>query len=220
MESSVATHSEEVASTANARALLRAPVWEQVRGRQRGSILARMLVVGDAFAALTAAVVGGSIAGLSPSALLTVALGTTLIWPAVAFTLGLYNTGSLRFWASGVGEVPQALTVAVLFAWPLLGLVALAGADSPEVATATIVLGTAVLSPIARASVRTKLHGEPRLRQRAVIVGSGLVAGQLVEKMRVHGQYGIVPVGLLDDTPHEVGTPDLPRLGTSPTSTT
>jgi exopolysaccharide biosynthesis polyprenyl glycosylphosphotransferase len=214
MESSVATHSEEITSPANARALRRAPAWERGDGRQRGSILARMLLAGDAIAALTAAVIGGSLAGMSPSELLVVAGSTIVAWPAIAFTLGLYNAGSLRFWASGVSEVPQALTALVLFAWPLFGVAALTGADSPGVATAAVVAGMAVLSPLARASVRAKLHRERPLRQRAVIVGSGVVAGQLVEKMRVHEQYGILPVGLLDDTPHEVGTPNLPRLGT------
>jgi exopolysaccharide biosynthesis polyprenyl glycosylphosphotransferase len=214
MESSVATHSEEIASSANARALLRAPVWERAHGRQRGSILARMLLAGDVLAAATAAVIGGWLMGMNPSDLLVIACCTTVAWPAVAFTLGLYNTGTLRFWASGVSEVPHALAGLVLFAWPVLGIAALTGTDAPGAATAAIVLSTAVLSPVARASVRAKLHRELPLRQRAVIVGSGVVAGQLVEKMRVHEQYGIVPVGLLDDTPHEVGTPDVPRLGT------
>jgi exopolysaccharide biosynthesis polyprenyl glycosylphosphotransferase len=46
-----------------------------------------------------------------------------------------------------------------------------------------------------------------------VIVGSGVVAGQLVEKMRTQDQYGILPIGLVDDSPYEIGTPDLARLG-------
>lgn len=214
MESSVATHTEDITSSADTRALLRAPVSERSRGGQRGSILARMLLLGDALAALTAAVIGGAIVSMSPSELLVTAICTTVAWPAVAFTLGLYSSDTLRFWASGVSEVPKALTAIVLFAWPMLGITALAGSHSPGAATAAIVLGTAVLSPLARASVRAKLHRELPLRQRAVIVGSGVVAGRLVDKMRVHDQYGLLPVGLLDDAPHEVGTPDLIRLGT------
>jgi exopolysaccharide biosynthesis polyprenyl glycosylphosphotransferase len=214
MESSVATHSDELTSPADAGTLLRVPVWERSRGRQRGSILARMLLTGDAIAAMTAAVLGGWVAGMGPSELAITAIGATLAWPAVAFTLGLYNAGTLRFWVSGVSEVPQALTAIVLFAWPLFGITALSGTHSAGLATAAIVVLTAVLSPLARASVRAKLHRELPLRQRTVIVGSGVVAGQLVEKMRTHEQYGILPIGLLDDTPHDVGTPDLHRLGT------
>src|SRR4051794_18326594 len=214
MESSVATHSEEVTSPADARALLRAPVWERSRGRERGAILARLLFAADAIAALTAATVGGSITGMGPSELVVVAIGAAVAWPAVGFTLGLYNAGTLRFWVSGVSEVPQSLTAVVLFAWPLFGMAALSGAHAPGAATAATVLLTALLSPLARASVRAKLHRELPLRQRTLIVGSGVVAGQLVDKMRTHEQYGILPIGLLDDAPHDVGTPDLPRLGT------
>jgi exopolysaccharide biosynthesis polyprenyl glycosylphosphotransferase len=87
------------------------------------------------------------------------------------------------------------------------------GAPAPGAAALSTVLLTAVLSPLARASVRAKLHREAALRQRAVIVGSGVVAGQLVEKMRTQDQYGILPIGLVDDAPCEIGTPDIPRLG-------
>lgn len=213
MESSVATHSEDVAPAHDARALLKAPAWPQSKGRQRGLILARMLLAADVLAAVTAAMLGGWIVGLAPLDLLIFMSGATILWPATAFALGLYNGGTLRFWVSGVSEVPQALTAIVLFTWPLFGLATLTGATAPGAAALWTVLLTALLSPLARASVRAKLHREAPLRQRAVIVGSGVVAGRLVEKMRTHEQYGILPIGLVDDTPHEVGTPDLPRLG-------
>ena len=213
MESSVATHSEEVVSSADARALLRVSAWPQTKGRNRGSILARMLLCGDVLAAATAAMLGGWIVGLGPLELAILMSGATVAWPLTAFALGLYNGGTLRFWVSGVSEVPQALTAIVLFSWPLFMLATVSGASEPGFAAVWTVLLTALLSPLARASVRAKLHREAPLHQRAVIVGSGVVAGQLVEKMRTHEQYGILPIGLVDDAPHEVGTPDLPRLG-------
>jgi exopolysaccharide biosynthesis polyprenyl glycosylphosphotransferase len=213
MESSVATHSEEVASSSDAQSLLAAPAWPQSRGRQRGSILARRLLAGDVLAALTAATLAGWIVGLHAVGLAIFVSGAAIGWPVTAFALGLYNGGTLRFWVSGVSEVPQALTAIVLFSWPLFILATASGAPTPGATALWAVVFTALLSPLARASVRAKLHREAPLRQRAVIVGSGVVAGQLVEKMRVHDQYGILPIGLVDDTPHEVGTPDLPRLG-------
>ncbi|HEX6584262.1 MAG TPA: sugar transferase [Thermoleophilaceae bacterium] len=172
-----------------------------------------MLLGADVLAALTAAMLGGWIAGFQPVQLAIFMSGATVAWPVTAFALGLYNGSSLRSWVSGVGEVPQALTAIVLFSWPLFMLATVSGAPAPGAAALWTILLTALLSPLARASVRAKLHREAPLRQRAVIVGSGLVAGKLVEKMRTHEQYGIVPIGLVDDTPHDIGTPDLPRLG-------
>ena len=213
MESSVATHSEEVAPPVDGRALLRATAWRDTKGRNRGSILARMLLGADVLAALTASMLGGFIVGLGPLELAILMSGATIAWPLIAFALGLYNGGTLRFWVSGVSEVPQALAAIVLFSWPLFVIATVSGAPAPGFAALWTVLLTALLSPLARASVRAKLHREAPLRQRALIVGSGVVAGQLVEKMRTHEQYGILPIGLVDDSPHEVGTPDLPRLG-------
>jgi exopolysaccharide biosynthesis polyprenyl glycosylphosphotransferase len=214
MESSVATHHEEASSSANGRTFVGAPAWPRTRGRQRGSVLARLLLTADVMAAVTAATLAGWIVGLGPADLAIFALGATIFWPLMAFALGLYNgTSTLRFWVSGVSEVPQALTATVLFSWPLYAVAYLSDANAPgAVALWTVVL-TALLSPLARASVRARLHREAPLRQRAIIVGSGLVAGQLVDKIRTHEQYGIVPVGLVDATPYEIGTPDLPRLG-------
>lgn len=214
MESSVATHSEETASSPDGRTLLRAPAWSRTRGRQRGSVLARSLLAGDLVAAVTAAALGGWIVGLDPAELASFAAAATIFWPLTAFALGLYNgSSSLRFWVSGVSEVPQALTATVLFSWPLYAVAYLIETPAPGAVALWTVLLTALLSPLARASVRAKLHREAPLRQRAVIVGSGIVAGQLVRKIRTHEQYGVVPVGLVDGAPHEVGTPDLPRLG-------
>jgi exopolysaccharide biosynthesis polyprenyl glycosylphosphotransferase len=214
MESSVATHSEEVASSPDGRTLLRAPAWPASKGRQRGSILARMLLGADVLAALTSATLGAWIVGLEPADAAFLAFGAAVSWPLTAFAIGLYNAGTLRFWVSGVSEVPQALTAIVLFSWPLYTLSQLSGAPAPGAATLWTIFFTALLSPLARASVRAKLHREAPLRERAVIVGSGVVAGQLVHKLRTHDQYGIFPVGLVDAAPHDVDTLDLPRLGT------
>jgi exopolysaccharide biosynthesis polyprenyl glycosylphosphotransferase len=74
----------------------------------------------------------------------------------------------------------------------------------------TIVL----LSSTLRAGVRAGLHRVEPLNQRAVIVGSGLVAGIIVEKLQAHRQFGLVAVGSVDDDPPEVSNLHLPRLGT------
>ena len=40
-----------------------------------------------------------------------------------------------------------------------------------------------------------------RLRQRALILGAGTVAGRLAENLERHPEYGLVPKGMLDDDP-------------------
>jgi exopolysaccharide biosynthesis polyprenyl glycosylphosphotransferase len=40
-----------------------------------------------------------------------------------------------------------------------------------------------------------------RLRQRALILGAGTVAGTLAENLQSHPEYGLVPKGMLDDDP-------------------
>jgi exopolysaccharide biosynthesis polyprenyl glycosylphosphotransferase len=211
LESSVATH-EDVGTSLSSTLL--APAWPESKGRRRGSILARVLLAGDVLAAVTAAVLGGWIVGLDPAQLGLFIAGAIVAWPLTAFVLGLYQASdTLGFWVSGVSEVPKALTAIVLLSWPLFLIATATGAPAPGAAALWTVLLTALLSPLARASVRAKLHREEPLRQRAVIVGSGMVANQLVEKMRTQDQYGIQPIGLVDDSPHEIGTPDLPRLG-------
>jgi len=40
-----------------------------------------------------------------------------------------------------------------------------------------------------------------------------MVAGEVVKKLNNNSQFGLVPVGIVDDEVHDVGTPDLPWLG-------
>ena len=72
----------------------------------------------------------------------------------------------------------------------------------------------AVVDTTARTVVRSRMHRVADLRQKTLILGSGLVAGQLVSKLRNNDQYGLVPIGIVDDEFHPVGDDaDLPLLG-------
>ena len=110
--------------------------------------------------------------------------------------------------------MPQALTAIVLFSWPLFTLSQVSGAPAPGAAALWTILFTALLSPLARASVRAKLHREAPLRAARGDRGLRGRRGSARDKLRTHEQYGILPVGLVDDAPHDVDTLDLPRLGT------
>ncbi len=60
---------------------------------------------------------------------------------------------------------------------------------------------------------RRRLVGKPVL-----IMGAGLVGSQVARRLDHHPEYGLAPVGFLDDDPRsiaEVGGRDVPVLGTA-----
>jgi exopolysaccharide biosynthesis polyprenyl glycosylphosphotransferase len=172
-----------------------------------------MLFAGD--------VVAGILAGVAALLILDNPVGerllfiviVALLWPAVAFSIGLYRTDQLSSWASAVSEIPRGVVAIMLLTWPIYGIAALLGVE-PEIGTVFVtVAAMAVFSAIARVIVRAVLHRNPALRQRTLILGSGIVAGQVVAKIKSNDQFGLDPVGLVDNVVHDIGTPDLPRFG-------
>jgi exopolysaccharide biosynthesis polyprenyl glycosylphosphotransferase len=174
-----------------------------------------MLVAGDTLAALAAAGIALLVLGPSTdlrSSLLYV-LVAGLIWPLIAFSIGLYRSDQLTAWASAISEVPRAFVAVMLITWPLFGLAAVLGIDERIGLTFFTVAATATFAAVSRTVVRAGLHRAPELRQRTLILGSGIVAGQVVKKLQDNAQFGLVPVGMVDDEVHDVGTADLPWLG-------
>jgi exopolysaccharide biosynthesis polyprenyl glycosylphosphotransferase len=211
MESSTATRAAGAKLEAEIPALAKSRASD--RAKLRGAILARMLFVADAVAAAAATAVAVAILGLvSPSGFAYV-VSATVLWPLAAFSIGLYRSDQLASWASAVGEVPRAFVAVLLITWPLFGLASAFGLGQVVELTFISVAGVVVLTGVARTVVRAGLHRTPDLYQRTLILGSGVVAGQVVEKLRNNAQFGLVPVGIVDDEVHDVGTPDLPWLG-------
>jgi exopolysaccharide biosynthesis polyprenyl glycosylphosphotransferase len=219
MESSVAAQAEpiatlEVAPEPVVLETLETAAVEAPRSRlERSSVLARSLAGSDLIMSIIACELAGLATGMPARDSLAFACAAGLVFPVIMFFLGVYSVDDLRSWASGVAEAPKALVGAIVFAWPLFGAAWLAGSAHPGLTAGLGVAATLVASGAARGGVRAALHRADPLRQRVVIVGSGVVAGQLAEKLRVHQQFGLTPVGLIDDDFHPVGTPDLPRLG-------
>jgi exopolysaccharide biosynthesis polyprenyl glycosylphosphotransferase len=183
------------------------------RAKQRGSVLARMLVFGDALAAAMAAAVAVLIVGFSSWDGLVFVAGAVLLWPAAAFSIGLYRGDQLSIWASAVPEMPRGFVAILLITWPLFGMAAVTSIHDPVFLTFITVAGLAIFGGIARTIVRAGLHRNEQLRQRTLILGSGVVAGQVVEKLGKNAQFGLVPIGIVDDDVYNVGSPDLPWLG-------
>jgi exopolysaccharide biosynthesis polyprenyl glycosylphosphotransferase len=213
MESSTATHPPR-GSAIEAQEIERTPPRDTInRARRRGTVLARMLFAGDSVAACAAAAVAVVVLGLVSPAGVAFAASTTLLWPLAAFSIGLYRSDQLASWASAVTEIPRGFVAVLLITWPLFGVASVLGLDQVVALTFLTVAGIAGLTGVARTIVRAGLHRTPDLRQRTLILGSGVVAGQIVQKLRDNIQFGLVPVGIVDDEVHEIGTPDLPWLG-------
>ncbi len=212
MESSTATHSHD--PQVIVKDVERPPAGAEARrARRRGVVLARMLFIADTIAALGAAALALAVLEPPSFAGLGYAVCAALVWPFAAFSIGLYRSDQLSAWASAVAQVPRGFVAILLITWPLFGIATVLGLQNVVPLTFVTVIGTAGLAAIARTTVRSGLHRSPELRQRTLILGSGVVAGQLVEKLRNNAQFGLLPVGIVDDEVHTVGTPDLPWLG-------
>ena len=176
-------------------------------------VLARMLFAGDTVAAVAAAAVAVATLKLVSPAGFAYVLCATVLWPLAAFSIGLYRSDQLATWASAVTELPRGFVAILLITWPLFGIAAALQLDRIVALTFLTVAGTAALTGVARTVVRSGLHSTPELRQRTLILGSGMVAGQVVEKLENNVQFGLIPVGIVDDDVHDIGSPDLPLLG-------
>ncbi|HEX3239253.1 MAG TPA: sugar transferase [Solirubrobacterales bacterium] len=210
MESSTATQSARrvaAAETGPAAAQAARPA------RRRGMVLARMLMIGDLIAAAIAAAIAVVVLGdVTPTGAAFVVIAA-MLWPLTAFSIGLYRSDQLSTWASAVTEIPRGFVAIMLLTWPLFAVAALLDLGPVVALTFVTIGGTAVCSGASRTFVRASLHRRPGLQQRTLILGSGVVAGELVKKLRNNHQFGIVPVGIVDDDVHHIGTPDLPLLG-------
>jgi exopolysaccharide biosynthesis polyprenyl glycosylphosphotransferase len=105
------------------------------------------------------------------------------------------------------------VVAALLFSWIVYGAAALVGIEHAFTFTAWTLGATLVISSFARAGVRATLHRALSLHQRTLILGSGYVAGHVVEKLERNEQFGLVTVGFVDDEVHGMGNANLPHLG-------
>jgi exopolysaccharide biosynthesis polyprenyl glycosylphosphotransferase len=183
------------------------------RGAERWRVLRHLLAWGDIGSAAAAATLALPFAAFTPALALAFVAIVACGWFVIAFVANLYGAEDLRSWASGVQEVPRTLLAALILSWPLFAATTLLGANHAVLTAATAALGTALLSPIARAAARAYVHKKEPLQQRCLIVGSGMVAGQLIDRLQTQSQFGLVPFGFVDDEVHDRGSLELPQLG-------
>jgi exopolysaccharide biosynthesis polyprenyl glycosylphosphotransferase len=181
---------------------------------RRHTKLRRQLLSADI---ISGSVTGGLVAlaaGLAWDKVPFVGLVIGLGWPVLAYLCGLYAAEDLRTWASGVGEAPRMAVTALLVSWPVFALLTALGAPRPALGALAAAAATATGAGLGRAAARVGVHRVPELRQRTLILGSGTVAKQLVDRLRRHHEIGLDPVGFIDDDVHNPGELGIPRLGT------
>ena len=141
--------------------------------------------------------------------------------PLVMFLLylrGLYRMRLRALVLDGVAPVVSAVSVAAMTV-AMLGLFVNGRVPSQAdwvrawlFALLAVGAGRVVLSLAQRWARAKRLVGNPVL-----IMGAGMVGSQVARRLESHPEYGLVPIGFLDDDPRsiaEVGGREMPVLGT------
>jgi|SRR5665213_2991564 len=131
---------------------------------------------------------------------------------------GLYRTRLRALVLDGVAPVVSAVSVAAM-AVTMLGLFMNGQAPKQSdvvrlwlFALLAVGAGRMALSFAQRMARSRRLVGKPVL-----IMGAGVVGSQVARRLENHPEYGLTPVGFLDDDPRtvtEVGGRDVPVVGT------
>jgi exopolysaccharide biosynthesis polyprenyl glycosylphosphotransferase len=184
------------------------------RASERSTVLRRLLLIADLGSALLAGLISALIFGLdgpSTAGLILILMSGSVL---IAFVFGLYSDGDLLTWASGLSDAPRALVAALVLAWPVLGVADLLNLGNPALVAIVATVATASFDSVGRALGRGWAHRIAPLRQRTVIVGSGLVADRLADRLDRHAEFGLQTIGLVDDDVHTLNdTQRLPKLG-------
>jgi exopolysaccharide biosynthesis polyprenyl glycosylphosphotransferase len=173
------------------------------------------------FALLCVAVVlalGGMGATLNASALRAPLLALPPLVMLLFYLRGLYRTRLRALVLDGIVPVVSAVSVAAM-AVAMLGLFA-NGHAPPQTqglrawlfALLAVGSGRVTLASAQRWARARRLVGKPVL-----IMGAGMVGAQVARRLESHPEYGLIPIGFLDEDPRsiaEVGGRDFPVLGT------
>jgi exopolysaccharide biosynthesis polyprenyl glycosylphosphotransferase len=145
-------------------------------------------------------------------------LALPLLVMLLLYLRGLYRTRLRALVLDGVAPVVSAVSVAAMTV-AMLGLFLNGQVPSQSnwvrawlFALLAVGAGRVTLSLAQRWARARRLVGKPVL-----IMGAGVVGAQVARRLESHPEYGLVPIGFLDDDPRsvaEVGGRDVPVLGT------
>ena len=172
--------------------------------------------------ALLCAAVALALGGVHGALRVSAASAPLLAMPPLVMLLfylrGLYRTRLRALILDGVVPVISAVSVAAMTV-AMIGLLANGRVPSTHqwvrawlFALLAVGVGRMILAFAQHWARAARLVGRPVL-----IMGAGVVGTQVARRLDRHPEYGLVPVGFLDDEPRsiaEVGGRDMPVLGT------
>jgi exopolysaccharide biosynthesis polyprenyl glycosylphosphotransferase len=162
---------------------------------------------------------GGVSATLHPSALGAPLLALPALTMLALYLRGLYRTRLRALILDGLAPVVASVSIGAMTV-AMIGL--LANGQIPAqsawvrawlLAVLALGIGRTTLALAQRWARGRGLVGRPVL-----IMGAGIVGAQVARRLDDHPEYGLCPVGFLDDDPRpiaEVGGRDVPVLGTA-----
>lgn len=184
---------------------------------ERVRLLRRRLQAGLRATELVAGAVGGAVVALivgeSPAVAALTILAFMVGWRFLGAITGVCNDVDPRPWTSTLEKAKTTGGVALGMSWLALGALTLT--DSAHAIPASLA-GSAAALLVAlngRGLVQAVVLRSSDIRQRTLIIGSGVVAAQVVERMRLAPHLALDVIGLVDDDVHVSSSPDLPRLG-------
>jgi exopolysaccharide biosynthesis polyprenyl glycosylphosphotransferase len=185
------------------------------RARGRSAYLQRLLFFADVIAAVLGGAVAALIFGVSLPHALVLTASMVVLDTFLAFAFGLYSDRDLLTWTSGFSDAPRMFASSLLLTWPIFAIAKLLDANAPAGVALVGVAIVALLDAFARALARGLAHRIAPLRQRTVLVGSGLVADRVAERLNRHVEFGLETIGLVDDDVHTLraGEQSQPVLG-------
>ncbi len=189
--------------------LLEEPGWSLLRPAADCALLCLAVVLA----------LGGLRATLHPTALQAPLLLMPALTMALLYLRGLYRSRLRALVLDGLVPVLSAVSVGAMGV-AMIGVFLNGAVPTQSIwvrawlfALLGVGLARAVLARAQHAARRRGLIGRPVL-----IVGAGLVGAQVARRLEDHPEYGLVPVGFLDDDPRplpEVGGRDVPVLGSA-----
>ena len=176
-------------------------------------VLRQTFIAVDILAAAAACAAVATVAGLDRTGTVRLAMAAAPAWVLAMWALGMYNADRLRAWASGIPEIRGLGVAALVMSWPLYAVNVSGGAAHPVLGALLSASACATLAAGLRAAARAWVHGLPGLAERTLIVGSGTVASDLARRLRQHPEFGLEPIGMVDDALGMAAPDDLPLLG-------
>jgi lipopolysaccharide/colanic/teichoic acid biosynthesis glycosyltransferase len=179
-----------------------------VRGRLQAALLGSEIAAG-----LVGGAVVAILAGLSPAGCAISVVGFVLVWRILGAASGVCADDDTRPWTSTLRKAKTTVVMALAISWVAYGALLLAHAEDPAGAALTAAAAAATVSVVLRGAAHTLVYRSSELAQRTVIVGSGMVARQVYDRLQIAPNLSLDLIGLVDDDVAPETSPSLPHLG-------